>query len=168
MNERIREERPSFDQLHWGSGQPTPLRVIGGAISGPDVPRDPRGPVNSRNPESPEIGSEDCQPVLPESYNLYNVSFADMPLYLGGDYVPGLYEGRNGTTLVYTAIYGEGEDSDPDVQYLCMQMRNPLGEELPGQQFLQPQDSSGRSLRGSVALYAVAAAAIFTALALQI
>lgn len=176
VNERVREEQIMFNYRQaFGPSyyRRVPIQVIGGAISGPDVSREPRGPENAWNPQNPRIGSEDCQPTLPESYSLYNVSFADMPLFFSHDGSSlaeveefGPWGGRNGTTMVYTAVYGDGENSDPDVRYLCMEMRDPSGAELPGQGFLLHEGISGRNLRESVALFAVAAAGL-TVLALQ-
>lgn len=178
VNERIREEELVFGHRSRPFNQQTPIQVIGGAISGPDAPGEPRGLESQYNGETLQIGSEDCRPVLPESYSFYNVSFANMPLYLYQDdrstpdvdesgpiSIPSL-GGRNGTTVVYTAVYGNEEDSDPDVRYLCMEMRDSLGRELPGQTFFSYEGSSDRTLRRPIALFAVAAA-IITALALQ-
>lgn len=118
------------------------------------------------------IGSEDCRPMLPENYNFYNVSGATLPLY--PDYQREEYEsldtfgGRNRTTIVFTAVYNDGDDSDPDVQYLCLEMRDPAGELLPPQTLLreQWQYSAAHGVRKSVMLFGLAAAGI-TALVLQ-
>ncbi|GAB7360672.1 hypothetical protein MBLNU230_g0551t1 [Neophaeotheca triangularis] len=160
----------------------TPIQVIGGAISGPDASREPRGPVESYgggrqtslddSQTGPEIGSEECRPVLPESYSLYNVSLANVDMYISeagnaleniGEFAP--LGGRNGSTLVYTAVYHDGDDEDPDVQFLCMETKDPSGGELPFQEFFYDR-SSGHRFGGSAPLFAVVTAG-FAALALQ-
>ncbi|TKA27732.1 hypothetical protein B0A50_04833 [Salinomyces thailandicus] len=177
VEERIRESGGRYIEPYFtgfGSrGRPVSIEVIGGAISGPDASRESRGPARPRDrrysidSSGQQIGSEDCLPVLPESYGFYNVSTALMPLYpelppKSNSDMFGSLGGRNGSTVVFTAVYSDGADSDPDVQYLCMSMLDPMGAGLPWQSFLLA--TSGGTSIGPTPLLVVVAAAIALAL----
>lgn len=150
-------------QLHeefsfWGKGSSNGIVVTGGAISGPDAAREPDGLDFSQRFE---YGSEDCRPMLPESYNFYNVS--RVSLVLQGDGKDGSYHirGRAGYTPIVTAVFGGEEDdsSDPDVQVLCLETRDPKGAELPAQRFTyEAARNAGEIGRGSLSWYTFAVA----------
>ncbi|KAI6809774.1 hypothetical protein KC340_g13157 [Hortaea werneckii] len=101
------------------------VSVTGGAISGPEVSTDTARPAGN---------DSSCQPVLPQDYNLHQVAYArevlyENPLAENQPYLgPG---GRSGYTPVVSVVYGDGDDTDPEVSLLCMRTYDPSGGELP-------------------------------------
>lgn len=91
-------------------------------VTGGPLPR-----PNSTSATAERLGSEECRPVLPESYDMYKIAemrqlfFADPPDEASG-FLGRLYGGRTGWTPVVTVIYGDEED-DPSlgVSFLCME-----------------------------------------------
>ena len=103
------------------------VSVTGGTISGPDVA------TNISRPAGDETA---CQPVLPQDYNLYRVTYAREPLQFNSSVIDeGLdlgLGGRTGYTPVVNVLYSQKDDTEPEVTFLCMRTYTPDGGELPG------------------------------------
>ncbi|KAI6796147.1 hypothetical protein KC361_g4576 [Hortaea werneckii] len=101
------------------------VSVTGGAISGPEVSTDTARPAGN---------DSSCQPVLPQDYDLHQVAYArevlyENPLAENQPYLgPG---GRSGYTPVVSVVYGDGDNTDPEVSLLCMRTYAPDGGGLP-------------------------------------
>ncbi|GAB1726876.1 hypothetical protein NU195Hw_g6999t1 [Hortaea werneckii] len=101
------------------------VSVTGGAISGPEVSTDTARPAGN---------DSSCQPVLRQDYHLHQVAYArevlyENPLAENQPYLgPG---GRSGYTPVVSVVYGDGDDTNPEVSLLCMRTYAPDGGGLP-------------------------------------
>lgn len=89
------------------------INITGGPLPGPD----------SSTPRNDQLGG-DCQPVMPQEYELYHVAnmtqflFSDAP-GSGSDFYGEIFGGRSGFTPVVSVVYDE--DDDAEVQFSCMQ-----------------------------------------------
>ncbi|KAI7236131.1 hypothetical protein KC330_g3929 [Hortaea werneckii] len=101
------------------------VSVTEGVVSVPEV---------STDSARPAANDSDCQPLLPQDYELHQVAYAREVLYENSlaenePYLgPG---GRSGYTPIVNVVYGDEDDSDPEVSLLCMRKYTPDGGELP-------------------------------------
>ncbi|KAM0276581.1 hypothetical protein ACHAQH_006586 [Verticillium albo-atrum] len=122
-------------------------------VTGGTLPRS-----NSTVASASRLGSEECRPVTPESYELFLVArmrqlyFAEPPSS-ASDYLGRLYGGRAGWTPVMAVVYGEEESDDvpdPDVSFLCMETLKRDGEKRDSS-----LDSGGSQIPASAMLSAI-------------
>ncbi|TKA32498.1 hypothetical protein B0A50_01606 [Salinomyces thailandicus] len=128
------EYRIHNDDIAFGVYYSALVTVAGGTVSGPgfatydaaDIPTS--SDATSTNPDS-------CQPVQPANYQLYNVTSMTQVLRGGSMDQSPITGGRTGYTPIVSVVYGgdDGDDdySNPEVQFLCMHLRQRDNEELP-------------------------------------
>lgn len=100
------------------------VSVTGGALTGPDVSESTARPG----------GDGECQPVLPQTYQLRNVTSAVQVLHSNSSVAQEsdqLMGGRTGLTPIATVQYADDGDEDPAIQYFCMRTYDSDGGELP-------------------------------------
>lgn len=103
-----------------GAYYSTVLTITGGAFAGPDA--------NTTG----YVPSALCRPVLPQSYQLYDVLQIEQVLHPPAASDSG-FGGRNGTTPVLTVVY-DGNGSPADIRAFCMRQYAPGGRALPQQE----------------------------------
>ncbi|KAI9373761.1 hypothetical protein BJX61DRAFT_501519 [Aspergillus egyptiacus] len=112
VNNRLRGDEYTCGQSSWVANF---MNVTGGSLPSPNT-----APAGDER-----LGNDQCRPVLPQNNNLYKVadmrlfSFVDPPAS-GKDFYSPIFGGRSGFTPVMTVLYGEQNDSPPDVQFTCM------------------------------------------------
>ncbi|KXX80766.1 hypothetical protein MMYC01_203936 [Madurella mycetomatis] len=121
INMRLREDNLMCG-ANWVSSF---INVTGGALPGPDM----------QTADNEALGDQSCRPVLPQSFQLYPVArmrqlyFIDPP---ESDFLQPLFGGRAGFTPVFTVMYnGEGNDSTPNVRFVCMRTYQANGDPQP-------------------------------------
>lgn len=125
---RLRERQALLGAYYTGV-----ITITGGAILGPDA---------NTTRYTPSILTDDCRPVLPSSYQLYDVLSARQVLHPSAATDTG-FGGRNGTTPVLTVVYGF--DGIPNVDLFCMRQYAPGNRALP-QQALKFTSGSARAM----------------------
>ena len=101
------------------------MNVTGGSLPTPQ----------SSPSEETRLGSDECKPIQPASYQMYKVAsmrqlyFADPP-DSDADFYGSVFGGQAGWTPVITVVYGEdGEEiGEQDIQFSCLQTFQPDGE----------------------------------------
>jgi hypothetical protein len=120
INTRMRED--SF--LCGGHYLSTFINVTGGALPGPE----------SRTATHEALGEESCRPMLPQAFQMYSVArmrqyyFIDPP---ASEFLQPLFGGRAGPTPVFTVVYDGNNDTEPDVQFVCMKTYQANGDPQP-------------------------------------
>lgn len=131
------------------------MSVTGGAISGPDVDTSLAQIYGS--------AQDSCSPILPETYQLYEVLSARQILRteLSADTEDVNMGGRAGYSPVVSVLF-DGDDNDSaSVQVLCMHAYTPSGDTLPAQQRRFDSGADG----GSIGWWRMAQALVFPLLA---
>lgn len=113
---RLRE-RSAFLRVYYTSV----ITITGGTLLGPDA---------NTTQCTPSILTDTCRPVLPSSYQLYNVLSAQQVLHPPAATDTG-FGGRNGTTPVLTVVYGS--NGTPEMDLFCMHQYAPGNRALPHQ-----------------------------------
>ncbi|KAH0345289.1 hypothetical protein KCU81_g4399, partial [Aureobasidium melanogenum] len=107
--------------------------------------------------------SQGCQPVSPEQYSLHPVVSMNQFLFKSGPLLSGsnndteVGAGRTGVTPVITVVYGDEQDSEPNVQYVCMKTFAADGGKLPQNSLSEDETSGASSVLHSVGAVAIAA-----------
>lgn len=99
------------------------ITVTGGALTGPDADASPATSAGT---------VQDCKPVLPQSYQLHEVTYAMQNLYRDSQAAAALgMAGRTGFVPIITVHYSNDNEMKPSMQYYCMQAYAADGGPLP-------------------------------------